>query len=153
MNEELQELYQAVILDHNKHPKNFSVLEGDDIESAEGFNPLCGDHYHFYFKKDESGNINDISFQGQGCAISKASASMMTQALKGKKVEEIQELTDLFTQLLMRKIDPNEYEDQLGKLIIFSNIWKYPARVKCASLAWHTIKNFLNGNNSSTKTE
>ena len=124
-------LYQQVILAHNRQPKNFSKLE--DCLEAEGFNPMCGDHLWVYVKlKDDL--INEITFQGSGCAISKASASMMTEAMKGKTFEDARTLCANFKRLLQ-----GEQNLDVGKLKIFSGIWKFPARVKCAGLAWHTF--------------
>ena len=133
------DLYQNVILEHNKKPRNFKELE-DHSHYAEGLNPLCGDHLHIYLKLDDKKNIEEITFQGSGCAISKASASMMTTALKGKTEEEAKELFDQFQKLLRGELDPEKDEHLLGKLRIFSGIWQYPSRVKCAALAWHTVK-------------
>ncbi len=131
---EPSDLYQQVILEHNRKPQNFRKIE-DPTFKSEGYNPLCGDHLWLYVKIMD-GVITDLSFEGSGCAISKASASMMTSFLKGKKVHEAQDLIKNFRELLIGH--PHEIE-KLGKLKIFSNIWKYPARVKCASLAWHTV--------------
>lgn len=136
------ELYQQVILEHNKKPRNFRKIEGA-THTAEGYNPLCGDHLNIYLNVDGSGLIQDIAFEGDGCAISKASASMMTTSLKGKTVAEAKEIYEQFHSLLIRKLDPQNDKNILGKLTIFSNIWRYPARVKCASLCWHTMKGAL----------
>jgi len=136
------ELYQQVILDHNRRPKNFRIID-NATHKAEGYNPLCGDHYNVYVLVDPSGTIDDIAFEGSGCAISKASASMMTQSLMGKTVPEAQQLFEEFHRLLTAKLDPAKDSHGLGKLAIFSGVWKYPARVKCAGLSWHTMSGAL----------
>ncbi len=132
------ELYQQVILEHNKKPRNFKELEGY-THFAEGYNPLCGDHLKVYAKIN-NGKVEDVTFVGDGCAISKASASMMTTSLKGKSVNEAKTMFEQFHNLILGKLNPDKDPNILGKLSIFSGIWHYPARVKCASLAWHTIK-------------
>ena len=132
------ELYQQVILEHNKNPKNFKKLE-NPTHSAEGYNPLCGDHLTVYLHVDNNNIIEDITFDGDGCAISKASSSMMTASLKGKSIEEAKILFQQFHKLVTGDLDPEKDEHTLGKLAIFSGIWHFPARVKCASLAWHTM--------------
>ncbi len=142
------DLYQQVILEHNKKPRNFGKLDGA-THQAEGFNPLCGDHLWVYLKVDANGLIDTVGFEGSGCAISKASASMMTISLKGKTIEEARQLFGEFHELLKGELKPDERPDnQLGKLKIFSGIWQYPARVKCAALAWHA----MNGAISELKT-
>ncbi|MBF0122361.1 MAG: SUF system NifU family Fe-S cluster assembly protein [Candidatus Omnitrophica bacterium] len=133
------ELYQQVILEHNKKPRNFMKLEPCSHE-AEGYNPLCGDHLTVYLQVSAEGVIGDVSFLGDGCAISKASASMMTAGLKGKTVDEAKVLFDEFRRLVTKELDPEKDIHHLGKLTVFSGIWKYPSRVKCAILAWHTMK-------------
>ena len=143
------ELYQQVILDHNKKPQNFKKLE-NPTHFAEGYNPLCGDHLQVYLKIDTDGKISEITFEGSGCAISKASASMMTASLKGKTIEEAKKLFDEFHQLVIGKLDPKKTDHTLGKLSIFSGIWQYPARVKCAILSWYTMKGALNNIQSVT---
>ncbi len=139
MNNEMRELYQQMILSHNKNPKNFRIIENPS-HYAEGHNPLCGDNLNVYLVVDEQNVIIDISFQGSGCAISKSAASMMTETLKGKKVDEAQVLFEQYHQLVTGKLNPDKEPNGLGKLKIFSGIWEYPARVKCASLSWHTVK-------------
>ncbi len=134
-----QDLYQQMILEHNKNPRNLRKLE-DCTHHAEGYNPLCGDHLTVYVKIDDNNNIADISFVGDGCAISKASASMMTTSLKGKSPQETQSLFDQFHKLIKGDLNPDRDQNDLGKLSVFSGIWQYPARVKCASLSWHTMK-------------
>ncbi|PJA55116.1 MAG: SUF system NifU family Fe-S cluster assembly protein [Candidatus Marinimicrobia bacterium CG_4_9_14_3_um_filter_48_9] len=136
---EIRELYQELILDHNRNPRNFKKLP-DANHSSEGFNPLCGDHYHIYMNVDENSVIEEITFDGSGCAISKSSASLMTSFLKGKTVAEAVHFFDLFHDVVMGKVDPVSAEDELGKLSVFAGVREFPARVKCASLAWHTMK-------------
>lgn len=140
---DLDDLYQQVILDHGKNPRNFRVLE-DANRAAEGLNPLCGDHFNLFLKVDDGGVIRDIAFQGQGCAISRASASLMTQAVKGKPVAEAAQLFEKVHALVTEgpdKVDPAD----LGKLAVLSGVCQFPTRVKCASLAWHTLKSALEG--------
>lgn len=144
------ELYQQVILEHNKKPRNFKVLETANAYSL-GKNPLCGDQYAFYLKVDEQGCIEDIGFQGDGCAISKASASLMSNAVKGKSREEALEMQSEFTKLLTGEMSADE-PHHLGRLTILSGVKEYPARVKCATLAWHTLAAALAGQ-SETSTE
>jgi nitrogen fixation protein NifU and related proteins len=136
------ELYQQVILEHNRKPRNFLALE-HPTHQAEGYNPLCGDHLQVYLKVNGEGTIEEVSFTGDGCAISKASASMMTAALKGRTVEAAKKLFGEFQKLVKKEIDPEKDPHHLGKLTVFSGVWKYPARVKCAILAWHTMKGAL----------
>jgi nitrogen fixation protein NifU and related proteins len=148
---ELSSLYQEVILDHNKSPRNFKKLENAN-RKAEGFNPLCGDHYTVYLNI-EDGVISEVSFEGSGCAISKASASVMSSMLKGKTLEEARELIDIFHDLVTGNADPLEHIDKLGKLAAFSGVSDYPIRVKCASLAWHTLRAAMDKRNEIVKTE
>jgi nitrogen fixation NifU-like protein len=133
---ELNDLYQEVILDHNRRPHNFRAIESPDAKQ-EGYNPLCGDRLTLYLSLDGD-VIKDVAFQGQGCAISKASASLMTDALKGKTVPEARELFDQFHAMITS--DPATPAADLGKLSVFAGVREYPTRVKCASLAWHTMK-------------
>lgn len=140
---ELSELYQQVILDHNKKPRNFHKLETAN-RSAEGFNPLCGDELHVYLQLEDD-VVKDISFEGSGCAISKAAASMMTQAIKGKSKEEAEALFHEFHSMVMGELDEEATPNSLGRLTIFSGVRDFPARVKCASLAWHTMRAALHG--------
>jgi len=145
---ELSELYQQVILDHNKKPRNFQKLEGAN-RTAEGFNPLCGDQLTVYLLMDE-GAVREVSFVGSGCAISKASASMMTQAVKGKTREEARALFDEFHRMVTGELDEESEPNQLGRLKIFAGVRDYPARVKCASLPWHTLHAALEGEEMAT---
>ncbi len=136
----LSELYQNVILEHNRSPRNYRVME-DANRTAEGNNPLCGDQLTVWLKLEDD-VIRDVSFQGSGCAISRASASLMTGAVKGKTSAQAAELFDRFHRLVTGRLDPAESET-LGKLAVFSGVSEYPIRVKCASLAWHTMKEAL----------
>jgi nitrogen fixation NifU-like protein len=146
---ELDDLYQEVILDHNKSPRNFRVIENAD-HKADGYNPLCGDHVTVYLRLRD-GSIEDISFQGSGCAISKASASMMTAELKGKKETEAEALFEKVHKMLTG--DGSDDGQSLGKLAVLSGVCKFPARVKCASLAWHTMNSALKGDAAVASTE
>ncbi|HND77228.1 SUF system NifU family Fe-S cluster assembly protein [bacterium] len=137
MMSDLRELYQEVILDHNKNPRNFRVMENADIVK-EGFNPLCGDHLHLYLKLDGD-VIQDVSFEGNGCAISKSSASLMTTVLKGKTKSDAEVLFKRFHDLVTADMSTTVDEESLGKLAVFAGVREFPARVKCASLAWHTM--------------
>jgi len=139
---ELSELYQEVILDHNKNPRNFREIENPD-KRADGNNPLCGDKLQVFLEMDGD-NVKDVSFLGSGCAISKASASMMTQTVKGKSRAEAETIFDEFHRMVTGKLDIEEEENQLGKLRIFAGVLEFPARVKCASLSWHTVNAALN---------
>ncbi len=141
---EFDELYQQVILEHNKKPRNFKVLEAAN-HYALGKNPLCGDQFAVYVNVDDAGNIDDVSFQGSGCAIAKASASLMTTNVKGKSVEEAKTLKDEFQKMVTGQLDPQHEENHLGRLSIFSGVKEYPVRVKCATLAWHTLDAALSG--------
>ena len=137
---ELDDLYQEVILDHGRKPRNFHKL-ADANHEAEGLNPLCGDHFKLYLKVDGD-RIADIGFEGAGCAISKASASLMTMSVKGKTVQEAEDLFSRFHRLVTegpQKVSVSE----LGKLAALSGVCEFPTRVKCASLVWHTLKNAL----------
>ncbi|HUF34714.1 MAG TPA: SUF system NifU family Fe-S cluster assembly protein [Gemmatimonadales bacterium] len=138
----LSELYQNVILEHNRSPRNYRVLE-DANRRAEGSNPLCGDRLTLWLKV-EDGVIRDLAFQGSGCAISRASASLMTATVKGKSVAEAGELFDRFHRLVTGRLEPSESET-LGKLAVFSGVSEFPIRVKCATLAWHALKQAMEG--------
>ncbi|HLF18453.1 MAG TPA: SUF system NifU family Fe-S cluster assembly protein [Candidatus Omnitrophota bacterium] len=146
------ELYQQVILEHNKAPRNFRKLE-PCTHNAEGYNPLCGDHLHVYLNVDGQKKITTITFEGDGCAISKASASMMTESLKGKTVDEARILFEQFQKLITGKLNPDKDKHVLGKLAIFQGIWHFPMRVKCASLCWHTVKAAIDKENKPVSTE
>lgn len=151
MDQELKELYQQVILDHNKSPRNFRIMD-NATQHAEGFNPLCGDHLDIYLII-EDGIVKDVSFKGEGCAISKASASVMTSVLKGKTIEEAEALFEKFHDLVTGKLGGNIDLDELGKLAVFAGIQEFPVRVKCASLAWHTMISALKGGKEKITTE
>lgn len=139
---ELNDLYQEVILEHNKNPRNFREIE-DASATADGNNPLCGDALRVYVEMDGD-EVKDVAFKGSGCAISKASASMMTQAVKGKSKEEAEVLFDEFHKMVTGELDAETDENSLGKLKIFAGVLEFPARVKCASLSWHTLHAALN---------
>ncbi len=147
----LTDLYQEVILDHNKTPRNFGVLP-DANRSAVGHNPLCGDQLVLQLKL-EDGAIAGIAFQGKGCAISKASASLMTEAVKGKTVEEAERLFQRFHELLTGPPDVKADARSLGKLAVFSGVREVPVRVKCATLSWHTLEKALSGSDTPASTE
>lgn len=135
---DLRELYQEVILDHNKRPRNFGPLDAAN-HRAEGYNPLCGDRLTVYLKITNDA-IEDVRFEGSGCAISKASASLMTDALKGKTLAEADALFERFHRMVTAPPDHEPDTSQLGKLAVLSGVREFPVRVKCASLAWHTLK-------------
>ena len=147
---ELRALYQEIILEHNKKPRNFRKLE-HATRTLEGYNPLCGDHYTLYLKI-ENDMVVDISFEGAGCAISKASASVMTTMLKGKSKDEAQGLFETFHKLVTGELKDISFET-LGKLAAFAGVSEFPARVKCASLAWHTMRNALDAQSEPVSTE
>jgi nitrogen fixation NifU-like protein len=149
---DLYSLYQDVILDHNRRPRNFRALEGFS-QHADGYNPLCGDKVTIYLQMKD-GRINDISFQGSGCAISTASASLLTETLNGKTRAEAEALFESFHDLLTGKDSGNSSElGGLGKLEVFSGVSEFPARVKCATLAWHTLRSALNKKSEVVSTE
>jgi nitrogen fixation NifU-like protein len=148
---QLTDLYQEVILDHNKSPRNFGTLK-DANHSALGHNPLCGDQLTVYLKV-EDGVIREVSFIGKGCAISKASASLMTEALKGKTEGEAEGLFTRFHDLLTGPPDVKADGRALGKLAVFSGVREFPVRVKCATLAWHTLRQALSGSPAVASTE
>ena len=139
---ELSELYQQVILDHNKKPRNFRKLETAN-HTAEGYNPLCGDHLTIYLDL-ENDLVKDVGFEGSGCAISKAAASMMTQAVKGKSKEQAENLFNEFHSMVTGELNEETEENNLGNLKIFAGVREFPVRVKCATLAWHTLHAALN---------
>ncbi len=147
----LRELYQEVILDHNKSPRNFRSMT-DASRHVEGYNPLCGDHYTIYVKMNGD-VIEDASFEGAGCAISKSSASVMTSVLKGKTRQEAEKLFGIFHKLVTGELKAEDHLDDLGKLAAFGGVSEFPARVKCASLAWHTMHAALNDEAKTVTTE
>jgi nitrogen fixation NifU-like protein len=140
---DLNELYQETILEHNKNPRNFREIEGAD-RTADGNNPLCGDALRVYVEL-EGDVVKDVAFKGSGCAISKASASMMTQVVKGKSKDEAEMIFDEFHKMVTGGLDVEMEENHLGKLKIFAGVLEFPARVKCASLSWHTLHAALHG--------
>ncbi|HEV2247407.1 MAG TPA: SUF system NifU family Fe-S cluster assembly protein [Terriglobia bacterium] len=149
---DLRGLYQEVILDHSKKPRNYRVLEGAD-HRAEGYNPLCGDRVAIYMKV-QNGKINELSFQGSGCAISTSSASLLTEILKGKTLDEADALFEKFHALVTGGASSKLAEDDsLGKLAVFSGVAEFPIRVKCATLAWHTLRSALRDDKDTVTTE
>jgi len=148
---DLRDLYQEVILEHSKAPRNYRELKSPD-RKAEGFNPLCGDHFTVYLQM-QGEIIQDVVFQGSGCAISKASASMMTQALKGKTRQDADELFERFHNVVTGHAAANGSDAELGKLTVFSGVSEFPTRVKCATLAWHTLQAALAGKQDAVSTE
>ena len=149
--DDLQDLYQQVILDHGRKPRNFRALKEAD-SSADGYNPLCGDQVTVFCKLAD-GKIGDISFQGKGCAICTASASLMTQSIKDKSLEEATAIFEAFHTLVAEDHPENADAQTLGKLEVFSGVRKYPIRVKCATLPWHTLNAALNKKSEPVSTE
>jgi len=147
---ELTDLYQEVVLDHGKRPRNFGPLEGA-THRAEGLNPLCGDRLTVWAKL-EDGKVREVRFEGSGCAISKASGSVMTGVVKGKTPDEIEALFGRFHRLVTEGAAPGD-EEGLGKLAIFGGVHEFPTRVKCASLAWHALRAALSGQGEPVSTE
>ena len=148
---DLLDLYQEVIVDHNRSPRNFRKID-DPVQKAEGFNPLCGDRLTVYLAMDGD-KIEDLSFEGQGCAISVASASLMTESLKGKPVAAARKLFENMHLMLTGDSDQDVDPGSLGKLAALSGVRKFPARVECASLCWHTLRAALDNDASTAKTE
>ncbi len=148
---QLGDLYQEVILEHSKAPRNYRKPAGANRE-AEGYNPLCGDRCTVFLDVEDDA-IKDIGFQGSGCAISRASASMMTQSIKGKSKEEAARIFEQFHRLVMGDADALAHAGEMGKLAAFSGVSKFPARVKCATLAWHTMQSALQGKHEPISTE
>jgi len=148
---DLSDLYQEVILDHNRRPRNFHAMS-DATRTAKGHNPLCGDRVTLYLKLDGS-RIADVSFEGSGCAISKASASLMTDAVKGHTIDEADALFSRFHAMVTAPVDQPVDEAAVGKLAVLAGVREFPIRVKCASLAWHTLRAALSGTADPVKTE
>ena len=148
---DLRELYQEVILDHSKSPRNFRRLDNADL-CADGYNPLCGDKISVFLNIDGD-TVREVTFQGSGCAISMASASMMAQSLDGATTEEIEVRFDTFHKLVTGKLDFDTASPELGKLAVFAGVSKFPVRVKCATLAWHTLRAALNRREEAVSTE
>jgi nitrogen fixation NifU-like protein len=146
---DLSDLYQEVILDHGRNPRNFRTM-ADATGSAEGLNPLCGDHYQVFLKMDGD-RVADVSFQGSGCAISKASASLMSQVLKGKSAADAEDLFQRFHKMVVE--GDAAQADGLGKLAVLKGVADFPTRVKCASLAWHALHAALHGDQKPATTE
>lgn len=135
---DLSDLYQEVILDHNRRPRNWGAIDGADRQ-ARGHNPLCGDRLTVFLKLDGS-RIEDVRFEGAGCAISKASASLMTEAVKGKSLDEATAMFDRFHAMITAPLDEPANDEALGKLLVLEGVRAFPVRIKCASLSWHTLK-------------
>ena len=151
----LKELYQEIILDHGKNPRNLRSIEGFN-KDAKGHNPLCGDKVHIYLKLNDKKKIEDISFEGSGCAISMASASIMTDLFKGKEEKEVKEIVDDFLDMIKEKpeLSTNKLkEDEKTKLMCLSGVKQYPMRVKCATLSWHTLTSAMNNDKEEVNTE
>ncbi|HEV2418343.1 MAG TPA: SUF system NifU family Fe-S cluster assembly protein [Terriglobia bacterium] len=148
---DLRDLYQEVVVDHSKRPRNFRKMEGPHV-TAQGYNPLCGDRVAVHVKL-ENGHLSDVSFEGSGCAISTASASIMTEAVKGKTAAEAEALFQSFHDLATKGETENAGAPPLGKLEVFSKVSDYPARVKCATLVWHTLHSALQGGEGVISTE
>ena len=152
---DLKELYQEIILDHGKNPRNLRKTENFN-KDAKGHNPLCGDKVHIFLKIDENKNISDISFEGSGCAISMASASIMTDLMKEKKEKEVKELVEDFLQMIKESPEMKTKiitENEKTKLMSLSGVKQYPMRVKCATLAWHTLTSAMSNSQEETNTE
>ena len=147
---DLRDLYQQIILDHNRNPRNYRELP-NPTKRVEGYNPLCGDHYTVFIDLDGD-VIKEVTFTGNGCAISKSSASVMTTSVKGKRTEEAEKLFDTFHKLVTGE-PAGLSEAELGRLAAFSGVSEFPARVKCATLAWHTLRTALEGKEDTVSTE
>ena len=137
MDNEFRELYQEIIMDHNRHPRNFRKIE-EATHVLDGRNPVCGDHYKIYLKVEDN-TVKDVSFEGSGCAISKASASVMTQVVKGKSVKEAKHLFEVFHDIVTGKKTMDDFDENVNKIAAFAGVSEFPVRVKCASLSWHTM--------------
>jgi len=149
---DLRDLYQQVIVDHNKSPRNFGKL-ADFNHDADGYNPLCGDKLHIYLKLDASGVIENVSFEGEGCAISVASASLMTDALKGKTMQQSEQMFEQFQHMATSDLNEAPDEATLGKLTVLAGVREFPSRIKCATLCWHTLHAALQDSPEPAKTE
>ena len=151
----VKELYQEIILDHGKNPRNLRKTENFN-KDAKGYNPLCGDKVHIYLKLNENKKVEDISFEGQGCAISMASASIMTDLVKGKEEKEVKEIVNDFLEMIKEKDEIKTKllkDDEKTKLMCLSGVKQYPMRVKCATLSWHTLTSAITNNNEEINTE
>jgi nitrogen fixation NifU-like protein len=145
---ELRDLYQEVILDHNKRPRNFGPLE--NASEAAGHNPMCGDRVRVFVRMDQ-GRVAEARFVGNGCAISKASASLMTEAVAGRTADEVREMFATFQEMVTGRAQPDD--DKIGKLVVLSGVKEYPSRVKCAMLAWHALQAAIDGASGTVSTE
>lgn len=150
--EDLRELYQSVILDHNKSPRNFGMLDSANRQ-ADGFNPICGDKLTVYLDVDDNGVVRNVKFDGEGCAISTASASLMTEFVKGKALAEVNDAFDRFHDLVTGRASEPASDPGLGKLAVFSGVCEFPMRVKCATLSWHTLSAAIENSSETAKTE
>ena len=151
----LKELYQEIILDHGKNPRNLGKFDNYN-KDAKGHNPLCGDDVHVYLRLNENKKVDDITFEGKGCAISMASASIMTEMVRGKEEEEVKEIITDFLKMIKEKDELNNNilnEDEKTKLMCLSGVKQYPMRVKCATLSWHTLSSALDNSQEVIKTE
>ena len=151
----LKELYQEIILEHGKNPRNLRKTENFN-KDAKGYNPLCGDKVHVYLKLNENKKIEDISFEGSGCAISMASASIMTDLIKGKEEKQVKEIIEDFLEMIKEKSELNSKnlkDDEKTKLMSLSGVKQYPMRVKCATLSWHTLTSAINNSQAEINTE
>ena len=151
----LKELYQEIILEHGKNPRNLRKTENFNKE-AKGYNPLCGDKVHVYLKLNENKKIEDVSFEGSGCAISMASASIMTSLIKGREEKDIKEIVEDFLVMIKEKPELSSNilnEDEKTKLMCLSGVKQYPMRVKCATLSWHTLTSAITGKEEEINTE
>jgi nitrogen fixation NifU-like protein len=151
MLDQIRDLYQEVVFDHNRNPRNFRVME-DATRTIDGFNPLCGDRITLYVKLKD-GIIEDVSFQGSGCAISTASASLMTEIVRGQTEAEAEQLFELFHRITTGKNGDEVNLDEIGKLAVLAGVRAYPARVKCATLAWHSLQAALKDDHAPVSTE
>lgn len=151
MLDQIRDLYQEVVFDHNRNPRNFRVMT-DANRKIDGFNPLCGDRITLYARV-EDGVIEDVSFQGSGCAISTASASLMTEIVRGKTEQEAETLFDLFHRITTGKNGDEVNLEEIGKLAVLAGVRAYPARVKCATLAWHSLQAALKNDGTTVSTE
>ncbi len=148
----LGDLYKQVIIDHTKAPRNFGKLEPCSHD-AEGFNPLCGDQLHVYLQINDNNIIEGVKFEGQGCSISTASASLMTENLKGKSIDEFKHMFDAFHDMATADMDTPPDEETLGKLAVLAGVKEFPSRIKCATLCWHTVKSAIEDAGEPARTE
>lgn len=149
LTDDIRQLYQEVILDHNRSPRNYGKLE-PHTHTAEGYNPLCGDQINLYLQVGQEGTIEQVRFEGKGCAISRASASLMTEVIKGKHLEEVHQLFQRFHDAITSDPQVAIDTEPLGKLVVLLGVREFPTRVKCATLAWHTLEQALSGGGTIT---